>query len=137
IEPYLHQILPVLISCIVGKNIGIASASSEEANQTLDALHWRVRQNASIVIGHICRKFSSAYQTLHVRTCKTLMRAIEEAEMPLTSHFGAFFCLAELGMDTLEAFVMPILPAYLQALPFAERFSLPSVQRVEVETVWK
>lgn len=131
IEPYLHQMLPVLLSCIVAKSIGNGGGAGAEAS------HWRVRKNASVVIGHICRKFSSAYQTLHVRTCKTLMRAVEEKGMPLSSHFGAFYCLAELGMDTLEAFVVPVLEAYVDALKVSERWDLEPGQREEVEAVWK
>ena len=114
IEPYLHQMMPVLLSCILGKNFGNANAG---ANGNEAVSHWKLRQNASLVVGHICRKFSSSYQTLHLRTCKTLV-----PEMPLPSHYGALWCLGELGKETLETFLMPILKEYVASIDYVNRF---------------
>jgi len=134
IEPYLHQLMPVLLSCIVGKTIGANGGGS--LDQQL-----KVRRNASHVVSFIERKYASSYQTLQLRTCKTLSKCLQDSNMPLCCHYGALYCFNELGIDSFESFVLPLIKSYVESLEYEKRFELEKYsgqqQRDELEVVWK
>ena len=147
IEPYLHQLMPIVLSCVVGKTVGIGGSFDQQI---------RIRQNASQIVVFIERKFASAYQSLQLKTCKTLTRTLGESGMPLISHYGAFYCLSELGRESVEIFILPLLSEYVKGLDYENRFESENAslqqrqqqsqqqsqqqnqqQRQEIEAVWK
>lgn len=131
VEPYLHQLMPVLLSCIVGKTIGLNGSLEQQL---------KVRRSASHVVSFIERKYASAYQTLQLRTCKTLSKCLQDSGMPLCCHYGAIYCFNELGIDSFESFVLPGLASYVGALAYEQRFEpgkYSDDQRNELEAVWK
>lgn len=107
VEPYLHQILPPVLTCLLGKRL------CEEPEREP---HWSLRLDAADIIGHICRTWGSAYQTIIPRVTRTMAKTLNDPEKPLTSHFGAIVGLTALGPMTVQSIIIPIIPAYLKAL---------------------
>lgn len=96
IEPYLHQLMPTLLTCIIGKRLG----ESPEAD------HWSLREEASRLIALVCAKYGEAYPNLLPRIFKTLMKALmNEEDRKLPPKFGAIRCFSFLGKEPIEIFV--------------------------------
>jgi transcription initiation factor TFIID subunit 6 len=88
LEPYLHQLLPSILTCLVGKSL-CADPSVED--------HWALRDLAAELIEKIVRSFGSAFVTLQPRLAKTLIGALLDFAKPLTTHYGALKGINALG----------------------------------------
>ncbi|KAI7879468.1 transcription initiation factor TFIID subunit 6 [Lichtheimia hyalospora FSU 10163] len=97
VEPYLHQLIPPIITCLVGRTI------SEDPFQD----HWSVRRRAASLIANICRHYGKAYHTLQPRIAKTLVRALLDPSRPLTTQYGAIIGLDALGTEVTRVLVLP------------------------------
>ncbi|KAK9767594.1 histone H4-like TAF Taf6, SAGA complex subunit [Basidiobolus ranarum] len=102
VEPYLHQIMPPLLSCLVGKKLG----------ESPQVDHWGVRKLAAKIVGIICSKYGQNYHTLQPRVTKTLLRAFLDPTKPLTTHYGAIIGLSSLGNEIIKILIVPNLKPY-------------------------
>ncbi|KAJ7567434.1 hypothetical protein O6H91_02G146900 [Diphasiastrum complanatum] len=87
IEPYLHQLMPSIITCLVAKRLG--GKSSEN--------HWELRDFAAQLIAFVCQRFGHAYHNLQPRVTRTLLHAFMDPKRAMTQHYGAIKGLASLG----------------------------------------
>lgn len=102
LEPYLHQMMPPVLTCIVGKRL------CEDPER--DSRHWKLREEASALIAAILSKYAAVYQSLLPRVVKTLTKALlGSAEEPpcLTSQYGAIVAFAGIGRNCFETVVQP------------------------------
>ncbi|KAI9316443.1 hypothetical protein BX666DRAFT_1950782 [Dichotomocladium elegans] len=104
VEPYLHQLIPPIITCLVGRTI------CENPSQD----HWSVRHRAAALIASICRQYGSAYHTLQPRITKTLLRAFLDPARPLTTQYGAIIGLDEMGIEVTSVLMMPNIKFYAE-----------------------
>ncbi|KAI1314488.1 hypothetical protein EDD11_002105 [Mortierella claussenii] len=102
IEPYLHQLMPTVLTCVVGKRLG---GSPQED-------HWSLRATATDIIITICQKYGTSYHTLQPRVTRTLLRAFLDPEKPLTTHYGAILGLSRMGNEVFKMLVVPNLKTY-------------------------
>lgn len=121
VEPYLHQMLPPVLTCLLGKRL-CENPDTEP--------HWSLRLDAADIIGFICKTWGTAYQTIVPRVTRTLAKTLGDAEKPLTSHYGAIVGLTALGPMAVQSVLIPVLPDYLKALgiegaPMNEGAQLP------------
>ena len=65
LQPYLHQLMPALVTCLVAKRI---SASPLED-------HWALRRHAAALMHEVVRCYGGRYAELQPRTTKTLLEA--------------------------------------------------------------
>ena len=144
VEPYLHQMMPMLLSCILAKCIGTTTSSSAltspsllEATSAKTFNHWMIREKACQVVSFVCKKFGNSYQTLFLRIAKTLTKSIHDTSKPVCCHYGAFYGLSLMGVDTIELMVLPLLKDYVTGLNYESRFDLNCVQRKELEMVYQ
>lgn len=107
VEPYLHQMMPPVLTCLVGKRL---------AEQPGDSVHWEVRQEAAAIVAAICASYGSVYGSLVPRIAKTLLRAWLDADKPLTTHYGAIAGIAALGPQAIDSLLLPHIESYLTAL---------------------
>ena len=107
IEPYVQQLIPAVLTCMVAKNIG-------EENDLLD--HYRVRDLATNVLALICNTYGTAYRTLKPRLCRTLLRIFLDNRKPLTSHYGAITGLTVLGPEVVRTLLVPNIKLYAENL---------------------
>lgn len=107
LEPYLHQIMPTLLTCIVGKRL---------CNDLESEDHWTLREESSHLVSLICKRFGDAYISLQPRIMKTLSKALipgtsdektKIKEISIPSIYGALACLSMLGKDTVQLVVLP------------------------------
>jgi transcription initiation factor TFIID subunit 6 len=107
IEPYLHQVMPPILTCVVGKQLGPLNEDMSD-QETFD--HWALRRQAAELVATIAHRFAHSYTTLIPRITKTLSKAIEQGK-PLTSQYGAIFGFTHLGPLVVDAVLLPALEA--------------------------
>eukprot|EP00004_Rigifila_ramosa_P015798 TRINITY_DN3696_c1_g1_i1.p1 TRINITY_DN3696_c1_g1~~TRINITY_DN3696_c1_g1_i1.p1 ORF type:complete len:477 (-),score=113.16 TRINITY_DN3696_c1_g1_i1:19-1449(-) len=102
IEPYLHQLLPAVLTCLLGKTLSARPTDN----------HWHLRDLAASIVAHIARTFSRSYPTLPPRLAKTFWHALLDPGRPLPTHYGAIIGLEALGSSVLHLLLIPNLRAY-------------------------
>ncbi|KAK9137602.1 hypothetical protein Sjap_008196 [Stephania japonica] len=106
IEPYLHQLMPSVITCLVAKRLG---------NRFSDN-HWELRNFTANIIASICKRFGHVYHNLQPRVTRTLLHAFLDPTKALTQHYGAIQGLAALGSSVVRLLILPNLEPYLKLL---------------------
>uniref|UniRef100_A0A7S3ZD32 TATA box binding protein associated factor (TAF) histone-like fold domain-containing protein n=1 Tax=Lotharella globosa TaxID=91324 RepID=A0A7S3ZD32_9EUKA len=106
IEPYLHQLLPSIMTCLVARRL--CKKFYED--------HWSLRDFAAELIAKICKQFGSTYPDLQPRIANQLIGAFNDATKPLTTHYGAIVGLAALGDRVVEKTLLRHLDNYLNLL---------------------
>lgn len=126
LEPYLHQLMPCMLTCLVGKQLCADPANDD---------HWALRDLAARLVATVCTHFGTAYPTLRPRVTKTLLQALLDPAKPLTTHYGAVCGLSRLGHAVTQTLLLPNLPQYV---PFvkAAKSEGPSLRRMEASKVY-
>ncbi|KAK1353657.1 transcription initiation factor TFIID subunit 6-like [Heracleum sosnowskyi] len=106
VEPYLHQLMPSVVTCLVAKRLGNRLADN----------HWELRDFTANLVAFICRKFGHVYNSLQSRLTKTLLNAFLDPKRAMTQHYGAIQGLAALGPNVVRLLILPNLDAYLKLL---------------------
>ncbi|XP_043713091.1 transcription initiation factor TFIID subunit 6-like [Telopea speciosissima] len=106
IEPYLHQMMPSVITCLVAKRLG---------NRFTDN-HWELRNFTAKLVASICNRFGHVYHNLQPRVTRTLLHAFLDPTKALTQHYGAIQGLAALGPNVVHLLILPNLEPYLRLL---------------------
>ncbi|KAJ8542863.1 hypothetical protein K7X08_005386 [Anisodus acutangulus] len=106
IEPYLHQSMPSVMTCLVARRLG---------NKISDN-HWELRDFTAKLGALICRCYGHLYHSLQPRVTKTLLHAYLDPAKALPQHYGAIQGLAALGPGVVRLLVLPNLEAYLRLL---------------------
>ncbi|KAJ1956422.1 histone H4-like TAF Taf6, SAGA complex subunit [Linderina pennispora] len=106
VEPYMHQLIPSLLTCLVSKRLCESPAED----------HWSLRDGAADQIAEICQQFSRSYHTLQARIARTLLRAFLDPTRPLTTHYGAITGLTKLGVNIIKVLILPNIKTYMTLL---------------------
>ncbi|KAF8414184.1 hypothetical protein HHK36_002183 [Tetracentron sinense] len=106
IEPYLHQLMPSVITCLVAKRLGNRFADN----------HWELRNFTANLVASICKRFGHVYHNLQPRVTRTLLHAFLDPTKAMTQHYGAIQGLAALGPSVVRLLILPNLEPYLQLL---------------------
>ncbi|KAK3404394.1 transcription initiation factor TFIID subunit 6 [Eucalyptus grandis] len=105
-EPYLHQLMPAVVTCLVAKRLG----------KRLSDNHWELRDFAANLVSSICKRYGLVYNTLQSRLTKQLINAFLNPKHTLATHYGAVQGLAALGPNVVRLLILPNLEPYLQLL---------------------
>ncbi|EAL63207.1 TATA-binding protein-associated-factor [Dictyostelium discoideum AX4] len=105
-ELYLHQLMPSILTCLVGKKL--CNSPSEN--------HWELRDFAARLVSFVCRKFGDVYSSLQGRITKTLVQTLHDTTKPLTTHYGAIVGLSGLGRNVIQFLLLPYVPKYYKLL---------------------
>ncbi|XP_071905429.1 transcription initiation factor TFIID subunit 6-like isoform X2 [Coffea arabica] len=106
IEPYLHQLMPSVMTCLVAKKLG---------NKFSDN-HWELRNFTADLVALICKRYGHVYHNLQPRVTRTLVHTFLDPTKALPQHFGAIQGLAALGPSVVRLLVLPNLEPYLRLL---------------------
>ncbi|KAK3032452.1 hypothetical protein RJ639_037265 [Escallonia herrerae] len=106
IEPYLHQLMPPVMTCLVAKRLGSKFSDN----------HWELRNFAAKLVASICKRFGHVYHTLQPRVTRTLLHSFLDPTKALPQHYGAIQGLAALGPSVVRLLVLPNFEPYLQLL---------------------
>ncbi|CAL0318845.1 unnamed protein product [Lupinus luteus] len=106
IEPYLHQLMPSVVTCLVAKRLGSRLADD----------HWELRDFTANLVASICKRFGQVYSNLQSRLTKTLLNAFLDPKKAMTQHYGAIQGLAALGPNVVRLLLLPNLEPYMRLL---------------------
>ncbi|KAG6405295.1 hypothetical protein SASPL_132882 [Salvia splendens] len=106
IEPYLHQLMPSVLTCLVAKRLG---------NKFSDN-HWELRNFTASLVASICKRFGQVYYNLQPRVTKTMLTAFINPSKTLPQHYGAVRGIAALGANVVRLLILPNLDPYLRLL---------------------
>uniref|UniRef100_A0A0D3EPF9 TATA box binding protein associated factor (TAF) histone-like fold domain-containing protein n=1 Tax=Oryza barthii TaxID=65489 RepID=A0A0D3EPF9_9ORYZ len=106
IEPYLHQLMPSIITCMVAKRLG----------HRLSDNHWELRDFSANLVGSVCRRFGHAYHNIQTRVTRTLVQGFLDPQKSLTQHYGAIQGISALGPSAIRLLLLPNLETYMQLL---------------------
>lgn len=100
IDPYLHEILPPVLSCVVGNGI------SE-----------KVRETAFKIVNCIFQNFTGKYKSLSPRIINFLLKVWLDETKSENSQYGALKCLSLLSKHVVNDFIMPNMSKYKSKYP--------------------
>lgn len=104
LERYLHQLLPAVISCVVGKRL----TRNPQDN------HWALRDYTARLIQRICStEYTKGYVKVQQRITKSFVDALKDIKRPLTTHYGAIVGVACLGKHSVDVMLVPLLSGYM------------------------
>ncbi|KAG9449347.1 hypothetical protein H6P81_009312 [Aristolochia fimbriata] len=106
IEPYLHQLLPAVITCLVTKSMG----------NRLSDNHWELRDFTANLVAFICKSFGHTYHDLLADVPETLLHPLLDPTTALTQHYGAIRGLSALGPNLVRLLILPNLEQYMKLL---------------------
>ncbi|ORY75090.1 transcription initiation factor TFIID subunit 6 [Protomyces lactucae-debilis] len=96
VEPYIHGLIPSLLTCIVAKKLGSGTDD-----------HYSLRDLAASILGALCDRFGESFTSLKPRVTKTLLRAFLDNKKPLTTQYGAIRGLTRMGPEVVRVLVLP------------------------------
>ncbi|EEB09098.1 histone H4-like TAF Taf6 [Schizosaccharomyces japonicus yFS275] len=103
VEPYIHQLIPPILTCMVAKYLGPGG---------LDTEHYELRDFAAYLLGIICDRFGDVYYTLKPRVTRTLLKAFLDNTKPFTTHYGAIIGLKTMGKEAIRVLIVPNIKVY-------------------------
>jgi transcription initiation factor TFIID subunit 6 len=105
IEAYISPLIPSILTCLTGKNIGSPSDPLSAVIEVRDMA-------ASLIIG-IARKHSKSSTTLKPRLARTLLKTFLNPSKSFGAHYGSLISLRGIiGVDGVKAIILPNLKAY-------------------------
>lgn len=100
LEPYLHQIMPALLSALMRGDL-------------VEEGHWLFRKNTAEIVAKVCDHFSDYYEDLKSRVLKLYVKVLEDENKPPASHFSAIQGINSFGVLCIRNLMVPLLPMYL------------------------
>ncbi|KAK0117869.1 hypothetical protein ONS95_012189 [Cadophora gregata] len=114
VDPYVAALVPPIITCIIGRNLG------GDGPVTLKE-QYQLRDLAVSLIGHISGKFSNSSAELQARLARTFLKNFLDPSRTLDMHYGAINGITTIGGPTaISALVLPNLKAYEYVLVKAQ-----------------
>jgi hypothetical protein len=105
IQLYLQQLMPTLLTCVVGKRL---CERPEEED------HWALRDYAASLVKKVCERWPDFTQ-MQTRITRTLIHAFLDVSKPITTHYGAAVALTALGPHVIQTLLLPNIPLYASA----------------------
>ncbi|XVF31840.1 hypothetical protein REPUB_Repub17cG0028400 [Reevesia pubescens] len=110
VEPYLHQLMPSVVTCLISKKLGNRIADN----------HWELRDFTANLVASICKRNLShdglIVPGIYTRLTKTLLNALLDPKRALTQHYDAIQGLVALGPYVVRLLILPNLEPYLRLL---------------------
>jgi histone H3/H4 len=106
IEPYLDQLMPSILSCLLGKNL--CAVYTED--------HWGLRNYvAKNLLPKAC-KIGRDYYDFQTKVIKTLASTFLDITKPIPAHYGAIKGLEALGEKVVQIVIIPNIGGYIKML---------------------
>ncbi|RLN21581.1 hypothetical protein BBI17_006990 [Phytophthora kernoviae] len=124
VELYLHQLIPAILTCVLGTQLCENPADD----------HWALRKYAAQLVAQICERYGDKYANIQARVSKTYHKAITDPECPFSTQYGALHGMLFLGPLVMESLLFPNLEKYYRRLEPALSSSNPNlVERLEAQ----
>jgi len=123
LEPYLHQALPIVMSCIVNSKL-----SAEPSDN-----HWLLREQAGSVLAKICYLYDDEGKRIRSKICNQLKAAISDPSKSFMTQYGAIQALTFFGPMQYENYILPCLKAYLESDKVQGHLINPTLESVQAQ----
>jgi transcription initiation factor TFIID subunit 6 len=131
--PYLHEMVPAVLICLLTASLRPEEEEEEDGSKKSakggnpteddclppDAQHWKVRDEASRTLAHICSAYVAAAPRIQRQIVETL--AIGREKLSLSTMYGAIVGLAEQGPRVIRLLLLPNLIPVIASLIFISR----------------
>lgn len=99
LDPYIHALMPCVLTLLLAKNIGPTKGTPEELKQ-----HFKVRELSASILEKIIVEYGSSYNTLKPRVTRTLLRAFlsSTTKTSVGTQFGAIRGMKSLGPEVIR-----------------------------------
>ncbi|VVT55395.1 uncharacterized protein SAPINGB_P004575 [Magnusiomyces paraingens] len=117
IEPYIHQIMPCLLTPLLSKRVGAESKSSD--SETLDETareSYAVRDFAASLVSSISEKYSDVYYSLKPRVTRTLLKGFMDVNRSVPSWYGSIVGIRGLGPEVVRVVIVGNLKAWYHGI---------------------
>ncbi|KAK9248150.1 hypothetical protein V1506DRAFT_530028 [Lipomyces tetrasporus] len=98
IEPYIHSVMPPILTLLVGKRLGSSQSSNED--------HYQVRDFAASLLQQVCTQYGDTYHTLKPRVTRTLLKAFMDSSKSIGTQYGALSGLRAIGPEVIRVLVL-------------------------------
>ncbi|OWZ16660.1 Transcription initiation factor TFIID subunit 6 [Phytophthora megakarya] len=124
VELYLHQLIPAILTCVLGTQLCENPADD----------HWALRKYAAKLVAQICERYGEKYANIQARVSKTYHKAITDPVCPFSTQYGALHGMLFLGPLVMENLLFPNLEKYYRRLEPALSSSNPNlIERLEAQ----
>jgi len=103
VEPYLHQLMPPIITLIIGARLGRGLPTDD---------HWKLRDFCSSLLALICKRFRNSFRSMKPRLLRTITRVFLDPSRPIPALYGATRALTFLGSRVVCEVVAPHVNQY-------------------------
>jgi transcription initiation factor TFIID subunit 6 len=108
VDPYIASLVPSILTCLVGRQLGGASDLSEQ---------FALRDLAASLLGLIAKKFSHSSHMLKPRLVRSCLKSFLDPSKPFCAHYGAVIGLQAVGgAEVVRVLVIPNLSDYSKLL---------------------
>ncbi|KAF2754854.1 Arf-domain-containing protein [Pseudovirgaria hyperparasitica] len=116
LDPYIASLVPPVLTCLNGKRLGPASASSnsmQDGGSGQPLAHYSLRRLAASIITAIAKRYSESSHTLKPRIARACLKAFLDPNKPLGTHYGALAGLRGVaGAEAVRLLILPNLKLY-------------------------
>lgn len=107
--PYVPAIVPSVLTCLIGKNLGSGADARDE--------HFTLRDFSASLLSSIARRYGPTSSTLKPRIARSCLSAFLDKGKTFGTHYGAILCLTFIaGAPGVRSLILPNLPAYDRVL---------------------
>ncbi|ODQ68669.1 DUF1546-domain-containing protein [Nadsonia fulvescens var. elongata DSM 6958] len=99
IEPYIHALMPSVLTLLLAKKIG---TKSDIGSLT----HFKVREFSASLLKSICDNYGETYHTLKPRVTRTLLKGFMDVTKPIGTLYGSIVGLKALGPEVVRIVVI-------------------------------
>lgn len=107
IEPYLHQLLPSIMTCILHNKL---------STNTVTDNHYELRNISSGLISYICHIYGIQYSNLQPRITYILLNTLLDTTKSLNTHYGCIVTLTQLGNNIIKTLLLPYIVDYIKLI---------------------
>lgn len=120
-EPYFHELLPAIISCILSRQLS--------SNQHTSETHCVLREFSAELLAQLLKRYRLPH--IHTRITRALSGAFKNdaVNCPLPTIYGACIALCELGDEVIQRVLVPHIPIICAAIQRVHKDKLYSHER--------
>jgi len=122
VEPYLHQLMPAILTCLVGKQL---------CEDPMEDDHWSLREYSAQLVSFVCERYTKYSKDIQPRVVNTLIHNFLDPTKSLPAHYGAVKGIIALGPRPIQLVLIPNVSAYIRLLD--AKLSSNANPRLEME----
>jgi transcription initiation factor TFIID subunit 6 len=107
IEPYIHHLMPSVLTPLLAKQTGPKSATSES---------YALRDYAASLLKLICESYGETYHSLKPRVTRTLLKGFMDTTRPAGALYGSVVGITAIGPEIVRVVILGNVRAWIQGI---------------------